>query len=67
MPSTYQRSLIKGVCWEIVSFIVTAFAVFLWYGDLAISIKFSFFLSLAKIFLFFIHERLWKKVVWGKI
>ncbi len=67
MPSTLQRSFIKGVFWELISFLITIGAVYLVYGDLVLSIKFSLVLSIIKIFIFFIHERLWKKIKWGKI
>jgi len=66
MPSTYQRSFVKGVVWEAISFILTFAAVFLIYGDFILSLKFSIGLSLIKIGLFFIHERVWKLIKWGK-
>jgi len=66
MPSTYQRSFTKGVVWEVISFIITFAAVFLIYGDFILSLKFSIGLSLIKIGLFFIHERVWKMISWGK-
>jgi|WetSurMetagenome_2_1015567.scaffolds.fasta_scaffold1270684_1 adenylylsulfate kinase len=67
MPSTLQRSFLKGVCWETISFIIMVIAVYIIYGDLVLSIKFSVVLSIIKIFLFFLHERAWKKIKWGKI
>jgi adenylylsulfate kinase len=66
MPSTYQRSFLKGVCWETISLIITFIAVYLVYGDLELSIKFSVGLSAVKILIFFAHERIWKKIGWGK-
>lgn len=66
MASTFLRSFIKGVSWEFISFIITVGAVYYIYGDFVLSIKFSLVLSLIKIFFFFAHERLWKKIVWGK-
>lgn len=65
--STYERSLLKGITWEIISFIVTTIAVYLFYGDLVISIQFSLLLSFIKIFFFFAHERIWKAISWGHI
>jgi adenylylsulfate kinase len=67
MDSTYQRSLLKGVLWELISFITASFAIFLVYGNIGTSILFSLVFMLIKIPLFFIHERLWKKVKWGKV
>jgi adenylylsulfate kinase len=66
MPSTYQRSLVKGIVWEVFSFIITFIAVYLFYGDFTLSLKFSISLSLIRVILFFIHERAWKNVRWGK-
>jgi uncharacterized membrane protein len=66
MSSIPFRSFIKGLCWETISFILTFFAVYLIYGDFLSSLKFSLGLTVIKISLFFIHERLWKKVRWGK-
>ena len=67
MGSTYERSLLKGVVWEIISFILTTIAIYIFYGNLVQSLKFSLILTFFKAFIFFIHERLWKKIKWGKI
>ena len=66
MPSTYKRSFLKGAMWEIISFIITALIIYLIYGNIGNSVKFSFFLTVIKIPFFFLHERVWKKVRWGK-
>jgi adenylylsulfate kinase len=67
MASTYQRSFVKGIVWEFVSFFIVLIAVYLAYGDLRVSIQFSLALTIVKIPLFFLHERLWKRIKWGKI
>lgn len=66
MASTYERSLVKGVVWEGFSFIITLIAVYVVYGDFSGSLKFSLWLTLVKAILFFIHERAWKEISWGK-
>ena len=66
MGSTPQRSFVKGMVWEFISFVVATVAVYLAYGDLGDSVKFSLVLTAIKIPLFFIHERTWKKIKWGK-
>lgn len=65
--STPKRSFMKGIVWEAISFVVTSLAVFAVYGNFNLSVRFSFYLTLIKIVLFFLHERAWKKVKWGKI
>lgn len=67
MGSTKQRSLLKGVLWEFTSFLIATIAVYFFYGDIKTSITFSLILTMIKIPLFFINERVWKKISWGKI
>jgi len=66
MPSTYQKSFLKGAIWEVISFIITTMIIYLIYGNFGDSVKFSFLLTLVKVPFFFIHERIWKKIKWGK-
>ncbi len=66
MASTYERSLIKGIVWESFGFIITLIAVYFVYGNLNFSLKFTLALTLVKVVLFFVHERAWKNIHWGK-
>jgi hypothetical protein len=66
MSSTPERSFVKGVVWEGISFIITAIFAYFYYGNWYNSFRFSFFLTVIKIFFFFIHERVWKMFKWGK-
>jgi adenylylsulfate kinase len=67
MGSTPQRSFTKGIVWEIVSFFLTLLVVYLLYENIIISLKITIILTLIKIPIYFIHERIWKKIKWGKI
>jgi adenylylsulfate kinase len=67
MGSTFERSFLKGIVWEFISFIIVIIAVYIFYGNLAMSIQFSIILTIIKVPLFFVHERIWKMVKWGKI
>lgn len=66
MASTHLRSFMKGVSWELITFILTVFAIYWIYGNLSLSIQFTAVLTVVKIGLYFVHERIWKKVRWGK-
>jgi adenylylsulfate kinase len=66
MASVPIRSFVKGICWESIGFIITLFAVYLIYGNFLSSLVFTLILTAIKILLFFVHERLWKKIRWGK-
>jgi adenylylsulfate kinase len=67
MGSTPERSFVKGIIWEIVSFFLTLIIVFLLYKNILTSLKITLILTAIKIPIFFIHERIWKKIKWGKI
>ena len=67
VTSTPERSFIKGILWEGLSFILTLLVVYLLYNDIRISIKITIILTLIKIPIYFIHERIWKKIMWGKV
>ena len=67
MGSTLERSFIKGLIWEFISFLIVIVAVYIVYGNLTMSIQFSIVLTIVKIPIFFLHERIWKKIKWGKI
>lgn len=67
MGSKPKRSFIKGMCWEIISLILTTIAVYIVYGDFLKSMKFALALTAIKIIFFYPHERIWKKIKWGKI
>ena len=67
MGSTLKRSFTKGVIWEFISFIIAIIIAYLIYGDLPNSIRFALFLTVIKIPFYFIHERIWKTIKWGKI
>lgn len=66
MASMLMRSFVKGVSWEAIGFIITLFAIYIIYGNFLSSLVFTLILTVIKVFLFFVHERLWKKIRWGK-
>ena len=67
MGSTKERSFVKGMVWEAISFVIATIAIYFFYGNIGTSLKFSLILTCIKVPLFFLHERVWKKVSWGKI
>lgn len=66
MASTLLRSFVKGCSWEFISFILTFVVIYAIYGDFQSALGFSLALTIFKTFLFFLHERIWKTIRWGK-
>jgi uncharacterized membrane protein len=59
MGSTLIRSFTKGVIWQVAGLIILY--------ALTQSIQISLVYILFRIVLYFLYERIWKKIKWGKI
>jgi len=63
---TNKRSVVKGVTWRVVATTTTMIIVYLFFGRLDLAIATGLIESVLKIGLFWLHERAWFKVRWGK-
>lgn len=61
------RSISKGVSWRIVATLTTVILVFIFTGSVAVSLKLGAIEALAKIIFYYLHERVWNKINWGKL
>ncbi|MBS3096740.1 DUF2061 domain-containing protein [Candidatus Woesearchaeota archaeon] len=67
MEEYHIRSILKAVSWRIFATVVTIFIVFIFTGNFIISLGVGFVEVLSKIFFYYVHERIWNKIKWGKI
>ena len=51
--------------WRIVASLTTAVLVFLFTGNVGLSLGVGFFDLVVKIVLYYVHERVWNTVAWG--
>ncbi|CAB4731453.1 unannotated protein [freshwater metagenome] len=62
----HSRSLVKAITWRITGTVDTFLLTLLITGKL----KFAFSISAAelftKIFLYYVHERVWERIKWGR-
>ena len=63
---TNKRSLVKGVSWRVVATTTTMVIVYVFFGRLDLAIATGLLESVLKIGLFWLHEKAWFKVRWGK-
>jgi uncharacterized membrane protein len=61
------RSLAKAVSWRITGTIDTFLVSWLVTGEILLASGIAFTEIITKVFLFWIHERVWNKIKWGKI
>ncbi len=63
---TKKRSLLKGISWRFIATTTTIIIVYFFFGRLDLAIAAGFLETLAKILLYFFHERAWQKIKFGK-
>ncbi len=64
---THMRSLVKAISWRIVATLTTIFLVFAFTGDLILSSGVGLTEIIAKLIVYYFHERLWNAIGFGKI
>lgn len=64
---THLRSVTKGISWRILATLVTMVVVLIYSGELAIAALIGTTDALAKIGLYWGHERVWQKIHWGRV
>lgn len=63
---TNRRSIVKGVTWRVIATTTTMIIVYVFFGRLDLAIAAGLLESVLKIGLFWLHERAWFKIRWGK-
>lgn len=61
-----KRSVVKTFSWRIIGTITTIIISWLITGTLALAFSIGFIELISKMTLYFLHERAWNKLKWGK-
>lgn len=61
-----KRSWVKTISYRVLIIIATLIAVFIITGDVAITVDVTIITSMVNTLLYFVHERVWNKIHWGK-
>ncbi|NQT75188.1 MAG: DUF2061 domain-containing protein [Candidatus Omnitrophica bacterium] len=62
-----KRSLLKSITWRVIAFLVTILAVYIYSKDIKESLVIGISANVVKIFLYYMHERIWNRVRFGRI
>lgn len=62
----YSRSAVKAASWRIIATSATMFVVYVLTGKAVLTIEVGIFEVFLKLFLYFIHERAWEKIKFGR-
>lgn len=66
MADTHKRSVAKAVSYRLMATLTTATVVFILTRKWVLALGVGILDMLAKIGFFYLHERLWAKIKWGK-
>jgi adenylylsulfate kinase len=60
------RSLLKAISWRVIATLTTTLLVFAYTGNLVISLGVGFTEVLVKIVVYYLHERIWNMLDFGR-
>jgi uncharacterized membrane protein len=66
MKDSNLRSLVKGVSWRAVGTLDTFVLAYFYFGDVKIAGPIALTEVFTKIFLYYLHERIWNIIHWGR-
>jgi len=61
-----KRTIIKTLTWRVTASLITFVIAWMLTGDLLIGISIGSIEAIAKIFLYYFHERIWNNIDWAK-
>ncbi len=66
MKEKHYRSVVKGISWRMVGTMDTIFLSWLFTGSITSALKIGSIEVFTKIFLYYVHERIWLKLKYGR-
>lgn len=63
----HNRSVIKSMSWRVIATCMTILIVFIFTGELLISLGVGIIEAISKLVAYYFHERLWNLISWGKV
>lgn len=66
MSDTKKRSLVKTISWRLTGSFATFLISFIILGNIAVAGSIALIQIIANTILYYIHERIWDRVSWGR-
>lgn len=67
MPDRHSRSIVKAISWRATGTVDTIVISWLITGRLTFALSIGFVELFTKIFLYYVHERVWDKISFGRL
>lgn len=62
---SHKRTVVKTISYRIIATLTTVTIVYLFTGELALSLGVGVIEVVSKMIFYYIHERVWAKISWG--
>ena len=62
-----KRTIVKTLTWRVTASLTTFTIAWIITGDLLIGASIGSIEAIAKIFLYYFHERIWNNIAWAKV
>ena len=66
MKVNKSRSLVKSLTWRIIAIVTTFMSIYIVTGKLQFAFQGALLTNIINFILYYIHERLWNKLQWGR-
>ena len=66
MREFHKRSLVKAICWRALATATTMAVVFIFTRRFALAMQVGAVEVVAKLIFYYLHERVWNAIAWGK-
>jgi len=66
MNEEWKRSVCKTLSWRIIATCTTIFLVYIFTSQIVVSLGFGLIEMILKIVIYFLHERVWNRIEFGK-
>lgn len=66
MSETHKRTIVKMISYRITAWLFTILWTYLFFGDIGEATGFATLLHVLLSVDYYIHERIWLKITWGK-
>ena len=67
LKESHLRSVIKGITWRVVATSTIIVIAYLTTGEIDMALKIGFIEFFIKLFLYYLHERMWQQIPRGKV
>ncbi len=67
MTETHSRTIVRTITYRLTAWLLTIFLTYLFTRNISEATEFSTLLHLVLSFDYYLHERIWLKIKWGKI